>query len=46
MGQKSSTMEGMEISKGKVDINFWKGKKVFLTGHNGFKGSWLSFWLQ
>ena len=46
MGQKSSTMEGMEIIKGKVDINFWKGKKVFLTGHNGFKGSWLSLWLQ
>jgi len=36
----------MEISKGKVDVNFWKGKKVFLTGHNGFKGSWLSLWLQ
>lgn len=25
---------------------FWKGKKVFLTGHTGFKGSWLSLWLQ
>ena len=24
---------------------FWKGKKVFLTGHTGFKGSWLSLWL-
>lgn len=27
-------------------INFWKGKKVFITGHTGFKGSWLSLWLQ
>ncbi len=36
----------MEISKGKVDSSFWKGKKVFLTGHTGFKGSWLSLWLQ
>ena len=35
----------MEL-KGKVDINFWKNKKVFLTGHTGFKGSWLSLWLQ
>lgn len=26
--------------------NFWKGKKVFLTGHTGFKGSWLSIWLN
>ncbi len=25
---------------------FWPGKKVFLTGHTGFKGSWLSLWLQ
>lgn len=25
---------------------FWKDKKVFVTGHTGFKGSWLSLWLQ
>jgi CDP-glucose 4,6-dehydratase len=25
---------------------FWKGKKVFITGHTGFKGGWLSLWLQ
>ena len=29
-----------------VDPNFWKAKHVFLTGHTGFKGSWLSLWLQ
>lgn len=29
----------------KVDSAFWKGKKVFLTGHTGFKGGWLSLWL-
>lgn len=28
-----------------VNSSFWSGKKVFLTGHTGFKGSWLSFWL-
>ena len=29
-----------------VDKNFWKGKRVLVTGHTGFKGSWLSLWLQ
>ncbi len=27
-------------------LNFWQGKKVLVTGHTGFKGSWLSLWLQ
>ena len=39
-------MESLEINKGKVDTSFWKDKKVYLTGHTGFKGSWLSLWLQ
>jgi CDP-glucose 4,6-dehydratase len=29
-----------------VDPTFWSGKSVLLTGHTGFKGSWLSLWLQ
>lgn len=29
-----------------MNPGFWKGKRVFLTGHTGFKGGWLSLWLQ
>jgi CDP-glucose 4,6-dehydratase len=39
-------MENMEIMKGKVNSVFWKNKRIFLTGHTGFKGSWMSLWLQ
>ena len=28
------------------DVDFWKGKKVFITGHTGFKGAWLSYVLK
>ena len=31
-----------------IDIfkNFYKGKRVLVTGHTGFKGAWLSIWLH
>ncbi|MEP5764421.1 MAG: CDP-glucose 4,6-dehydratase [Halieaceae bacterium] len=39
VGEEGS-LEGMVI-----DQNFWLGKRVLLTGHTGFKGSWLGLWL-
>ncbi len=41
MAERSGTVEDMGITN-----NFWQGKRVFLTGHTGFKGGWLSLWLQ
>lgn len=29
-----------------MDKDFWQGKRVLLTGHTGFKGSWLALWLH
>jgi CDP-glucose 4,6-dehydratase len=34
-------MEGLVMNP-----EFWRGKRVFLTGHTGFKGAWLALWLQ
>jgi CDP-glucose 4,6-dehydratase len=28
-----------------VNREFWRGKRIFLTGHTGFKGGWLALWL-
>lgn len=40
----------MELRKGAVEdvvaADFWAGKTVLVTGHTGFKGGWLSLWLQ
>jgi CDP-glucose 4,6-dehydratase len=29
-----------------VNTNFWSGRRVFITGHTGFKGGWLATWLH
>ena len=29
-----------------IHHSFWRGRKVFITGHTGFKGSWLLLWLE
>jgi CDP-glucose 4,6-dehydratase len=47
LGQSALEVLGMTFVKGSgVDSQFWKGKRVFLTGHTGFKGGWLSLWLS
>lgn len=41
MGWRTRSLEGLVMNAG-----FWRGKRVLVTGHTGFKGGWLSLWLQ
>lgn len=41
MGHRQGTMESMVMP----DTSFWRQRRVFVTGHTGFKGSWLTAWL-
>lgn len=36
----------MDLKVSDITAAFWHGKRVLLTGHTGFKGSWTSLWLQ
>jgi CDP-glucose 4,6-dehydratase len=36
----------VQAPPGAVDPSFWAGRRVLVTGHTGFKGAWLSLWLQ
>jgi CDP-glucose 4,6-dehydratase len=29
-----------------INVELWRDKRVLVTGHTGFKGSWLVFWLR
>lgn len=42
MGLGARAVEGVGLM---VDAGFWRGRRVLVTGHTGFKGSWLSLWL-
>lgn len=46
MEQREGAVAGLVMQQGRVDPTFWAGKRVFLTGHTGFKGSWMALWLQ
>lgn len=37
---------GLNLVLQQTTPEFWRGKRVLMTGHTGFKGSWLSLWLQ
>ena len=41
LGRFGETMSSIDVFNG-----FYSGKRVLVTGHTGFKGSWLSIWLH
>ena len=41
MVDRTSAVEGLAMTPG-----FWRGRRVLVTGHTGFKGSWLAVWLH
>lgn len=41
MGIGTGTLESLEMISKRPDSAFWRGKRVFVTGHSGFKGGWL-----
>lgn len=43
---RQGPVENMAITQANPSPDFWRGKRVLLTGHTGFKGSWLVLWLR
>ena len=41
MGQRTSPVESVGRLMDYMNLDFYRGKRVFVTGHTGFKGSWL-----
>ena len=50
MALRQSAVEGLVTGMVSMvvqpDSSFWRGKRVLLTGHSGFKGAWLALWLE
>lgn len=45
MGRRTPAVEDVVTGDGQIDPGFWRGRRVLLTGHTGFKGAWLALWL-
>jgi CDP-glucose 4,6-dehydratase len=39
-------VENVGLARAAIEPEFWAGRKVLVTGHTGFKGSWLCAWLK
>ena len=47
MGIRQGAVEDLGVTSWTdLSPSFWRGKRILLTGHTGFKGSWLALWLN
>ena len=46
MGLGTGAVEDLGVSAPLPSPDFWRGRRVLLTGHTGFKGSWTALWLK
>ncbi len=46
MDERQGALEEMDVTSASCDPAFWRGRRVLLTGHTGFKGAWLTLWLS
>lgn len=47
MGKRECAVEEVvKAEPSQIDAAYWQGRRVLVTGHSGFKGSWLTIWLQ
>lgn len=46
MGERQGSVEDLGVTRASIDPAFWRGRRVVVTGHSGFKGGWLTLWLH
>src|SRR5882757_7239693 len=45
MGHGRRSVESLVVTPASPDPTFWRDRQVLVTGHTGFKGAWLCYWL-
>jgi len=46
VGNRQSPLETLGLKSPHSNLTFWKGRRIWLSGHTGFKGAWLAWWLR
>ena len=46
MGDRQGAVEDLDVTTAAVSAECWRGRRVLLTGHTGFKGAWTALWLS